>query len=323
MTNRTTTRRVTVAAPSRLHLGFLDIGGRSGRHFGSIGLALEQPLTRLHLRSAERVQVTGPDADRVAEYANLLLRQFELDSGVAITVDEVIPAHTGLGSGTQLALAVGLGIARLYGLPLTTRDVAGRLQRGARSGIGIGAFDQGGFLVDGGRTVAGEPPPLVCRLMFPEHWRVLLLFDDSLEGASGDYEKQAFVELPPFTDQQSGELCRRVLMQMLPALVEQDIVAFGEAVTEVQRRIGDYFAPAQGGRYTSDRVAAALAFLQRRGVTGVGQSSWGPTGFAFCASDAEAERHRAALAAEDNFGLRVGCYRARNRSGRIECDSEN
>ena len=54
--------------------------------------------------------------------------------------------------------------------------------------------------------------------------------------------------------------------------------------------VGDYFAPAQGGRFSSPQVAAALGQLERHGGHGVGQSSWGPTGFAFAASADEAER---------------------------------
>ncbi len=80
-------------------------------------------------------------------------------------------------------------------------------------------------------------------------------------------------------------------MQALPALVERDLAQFGEAISRIQTILGNYFAPAQGGaRYTSPSVAAAMALLERYGAIGIGQSSWGPTGFAFAASDDEAQR---------------------------------
>ena len=80
-------------------------------------------------------------------------------------------------------------------------------------------------------------------------------------------------------------------MQALPALAEHDIAAFGEAITHIQIIVGDYFAPAQNGRrFTSARVEAVVARLLREGATGGGQTSWGPTGFAFVASQAEARR---------------------------------
>ena len=54
--------------------------------------------------------------------------------------------------------------------------------------------------------------------------------------------------------------------------------------------MGAYFAPMQGGAYVSDGVAAVLNGLVAYGVTGLGQSSWGPTGFAFAPSEAEGQR---------------------------------
>ena len=71
-------------------------------------------------------------------------------------------------------------------------------------------------------------------------------------------------------------------MKALPALANCDIAAFGSAIKELQARLGDYFAPIQGGsRFSSPDVAAVLDLLESEGALGIGQSSWGPTGFAF------------------------------------------
>jgi predicted sugar kinase len=80
-------------------------------------------------------------------------------------------------------------------------------------------------------------------------------------------------------------------MKMLPAVAEADIVGFGAAVAEIQACVGGYFAPAQGGSaFTSPDVEAVLADLDNAGAVGIGQSSWGPTGFAFAPSEDEARR---------------------------------
>jgi beta-RFAP synthase len=277
---------LSVTAPARLHLGFVDLNGGLGRRFGSLGLALEQPDTHIVMRLAARASASGPDSERALQYACALLTQFKQTAGIEIMVERVIPAHSGLGSGTQLALAVGSGIARLLELPLTSGEIAQRLARGARSGIGIGAFDQGGFLVDGGRGAATGVPPLITRLAFPAGWRVLLIFDERQQGVHGDAEHRAFAELPEFSEQQAGELSRLLLMQVLPALAEADIEPFGAAISRIQQYIGSYFAPLQGGsRFTSAAVAEVLEWLTRHGAHGVGQSSWGPTGFAFIADE--------------------------------------
>ena len=101
-------------------------------------------------------------------------------------VERAIPAHAGLGSGTQLGLAVGLGLARLLGRHETAADLATLLDRGARSGIGVGAFTRGGFLVDGGKaTDDAAPPPVIARLAFPAPWRLLLILDPAAVGVHG------------------------------------------------------------------------------------------------------------------------------------------
>ncbi|MDP3904770.1 MAG: GHMP kinase, partial [Methylococcaceae bacterium] len=39
--------KVSVTAPASLHMGFIDLSGSLGRHFGSIGVALNEINTRL------------------------------------------------------------------------------------------------------------------------------------------------------------------------------------------------------------------------------------------------------------------------------------
>jgi beta-ribofuranosylaminobenzene 5'-phosphate synthase len=78
-------------------------------------------------------------------------------------------------------------------------------------------------------------------------------------------------------------------MKLLPALAEARLEEFGAALTDLQRTIGDHFAPAQGGRYASRRVERALQRLADWGAAAYGQSSWGPTGFSIFAGQAAAE----------------------------------
>lgn len=311
--------RVDVAVPARLHLGLLDLEGGLGRRFGSLGLTLDGPQTRLGVTRGRGLSAEGPDAERAERYLAETVRAFGLDGGFRVEIAEAIPAHNGLGSGTQLALAAGMAACRLAGREVGARALAQALGRGARSGIGIGAFEQGGVLLDGGRGDREAPPPILSRLAFPEDWRILLILDHRRDGLHGRAEIAAFEELSPFPPESAAQLCRLTLMAALPALAERDIAGFGAAVSELQRIVGDHFAPAQGGRFASPAVAELLAWLEGQGVAGVGQSSWGPTGFAFLPSEADARRLMAAAvkdcaAARD---LRLEVRRGRNRGASL------
>ena len=310
---------VTVAAPARLHLGFLDLDGSLGRRFGSLGLTIDGFATRVRLTRADATSVSGVgESDRAARLLARLAEAWDAPP-VRVEIVETIPAHRGLGSGTQLGLALGVGLARLLGRDDGPREVARLLERGARSGVGVGAFATGGFLLDGGKGAADEPPPVVARVDFPEAWRVLLLLDGGLEGLSGTAERASFATLPPFPADTAAHLCRLALMRLLPGVAEADLEAVGSALGEIQRVVGDHFAPAQGGRFTSPAVAEALAWIEAQGFAGVGQSSWGPTGFALLPDETTAERVRAA--GERRFaGLDFVVTRGRNRGAEVAAD---
>jgi beta-ribofuranosylaminobenzene 5'-phosphate synthase len=280
---------VTVAA--RLHLGFLDLNGRLGRRFGGIGLAIDQLNTGIVIRRAEHSDVSGPESRRVQGYLHIMERLLGHDAAHAVKVLQTVPAHAGLGSGTQLALAVASGVRRLHNLPLDIEEDALRLGRGARSGIGIGLFHRGGLVVDGGHGRQTKVAPIISHLSFPEHWRILVVLDPNRSGVHGHDEASAFATLAPMAELDAAQICHLVLMKALPGLAEQDIVSFGVAIKELQVRLGHHFARAQGGTgFTSSAVAAVLAVLDDAGAHGIGQSSWGPTGFAFVSSAGEAER---------------------------------
>jgi beta-ribofuranosylaminobenzene 5'-phosphate synthase len=313
--------RVRIQAPARLHLGFMDLNGGLGRRYGSLGLALEGLFTRIQVERATTFLASGACGERALGYAKRLFGVLDLDGGVRIQVQRAIPQHAGLGSGTQLAVAVGVAIDRLHGLGLGARRIAYLQGRGVRSGIGIGAFDGGGFMVDGGHGPGeDELPPVIVRMGFPEHWRVLLVFDTQVQGLYGRPERSAFEALPGFEPRTAERLCRLVMMQILPALSRQDLHPFAQGIGELQSVVGDYFTPAQGGCYTSAAVAQVLAWLQAQGIEGLGQSSWGPTGFAVLDSEmrAFALLREVQMRFGAQAGLRFAVLRARNRGATIE-----
>ncbi|MGH6842159.1 MAG: beta-ribofuranosylaminobenzene 5'-phosphate synthase family protein [Methylocella sp.] len=282
---------VTVAAAARLHLGFLDMNGGLGRRFGSLGLAIDRPATRLTIRRAPAPIVEGLEAERASRHLALLARHLGLSQAYRLTIHEAIPVHAGLGSGTQLALSIAAALRLLEGIPADPANDALLLRRGARSGIGLGLFQHGGLIVDGGRGARTATPPVVARMDFPTDWRVIVVLDPRSGGIHGRDEQAAFAGLADLEAASAAEICRVVLIKALPALAEHDIQSFGDAIARLQEIAGEYFAPAQGGAsYSSASVGLVMEELRRHGARGIGQSSWGPTGFAFAADAREARR---------------------------------
>ncbi|SMG59833.1 beta-ribofuranosylaminobenzene 5'-phosphate synthase family protein [Paraburkholderia susongensis] len=285
---------VTIDAPARLHLGFLDPNASLGRAFGSLGLVIDTQGTRLEARLAERERIDGTVSDAEHERIALCLARLQAAYGPATLAIDVVHAprpHTGLGSGTQLALAVGTAFARLVGQPATSAELASLLGRGARSGIGILGFDSGGLLLDGGPAggLHQSVPPLLARQPFPEQWRVLLVSDNAREGLHGAQERRALGSLTPFPQRLAAHLCHLVLMQILPGVAEHNFAPFAHGLTEMQQTIGEYFASAQGGVFASPDVEHVLRAVAAERTAGIGQTSWGPTGFAIVASAREAD----------------------------------
>jgi beta-RFAP synthase len=315
--------RTVVEAGARIHLGFLDLGAGGGRRFGSIGVSLERP------RCTVEAMAGSAHSMETAEPARSILARLGPDFGdvpVSVRLTESIPSHAGFGSGTQHALAIALAATRAAGRSTAIRDLARRLRRGQRSGIGIAAFERGGLVIDAGHpveedseaaleTIEGpEPPPVIFQHPLPDDWHFVLATPRAAAGLSGLPEQRAFRELPPMDDGRVGRICRLALMEVAPAALTGNIRAFGRAITEIQELVGEYFAPSQGGRFASPIGCAVTELALARGAHGVGQSSWGPTVFALVESEARAR----ALASEIGtaFGDRlaaVDASRTRNR----------
>jgi len=309
--NPTLTPTVKVRAPARLHLGFLDLNASQGRKFGSIGLAIDSHYTEITVTKAKQNQIIGsPLSDETHQRLEKIRSRFYQTLGhhlsptqqqTLIEVKQQIPEHAGLGSGTQLALTLGTALAKFHDINTDTVTLAQKLGRGKRSGIGVAIFEHGGFIIDGGLKPEQTVPPLLMHHFYPESWRIVLVMDPQHQGIHGQNESTAFKRLPVFPLDNARTICHLTLMQLLPALVEEKVDEFGQAITDIQALVGDHFAAAQGGRYTSPVVARYLQQAQKLGHKGIAQSSWGPTGCIFVDSETQAQQlindlHNTALA---------------------------
>lgn len=269
---------IVVKSPSRLHFGLIDLRGDLGRIYCSVGVAIEHPNVVLKAYPNEELVVEGERRDEAIHYAKAFFKKFRVEDGVRICIQQTIPEHVGLGSGTQLALSIGSSLAKLFEIDTTVEEISRVLHRGEVSGVGTYAFKLGGFILDGGQRVAGPRalPPLLLRHEFPSDWYFVVGVPKTKPGLSGRKETEHFSKLPLMTKEATSEIARLVLVKMIPSLIERDIVGFGQALTDLDFKTGDYWSSIQGGRFSDPVVEEGVDFMLDQGAYGAGQSSWGP-----------------------------------------------
>lgn len=308
-------RGVEVRTPARFHLGMFSFGDPRVRSFGGTGLMLAEPGIDLVATPAASFSASGPLAERAVAFARHAAASFGLPAERAFHVEvRAAPrAHVGLGSGTQLALAVTAAIEGLAVRPADrtrafdaaeTLALARAAGRGRRSSVGAYGFACGGLVVEAGRLGAGkvaaeeDESPLVARATLPAEWRGVLVVEKGAEGLQGEAEREAFRTLPPVDASVTAELSRLALLGLVPAALEGRFEAFAESFGAYGRLAGVPFAPASRGLPFHDAIESLLARLAALGFVGAAQSSWGPAVLACCRSASDADGLVRTLTAE-------------------------
>jgi beta-ribofuranosylaminobenzene 5'-phosphate synthase len=292
--------RIRVLAPSRLHLGLIDLHGGLGRVDGGIGITLEIPDTVLEAERSPVCRVSGGDEGQIARVrmaAAAVLSHFGIPGSAAFTIIRTPPPHSGLGAGTALSLAAGKAVCELYGITVPVEGLSGIVGRGGTSGIGTAAFSSGGLIVDGGHSygVNGEkadfrpssaspgirPPPVIARHPFPDEWQVVLVIPAIGNRVSGTGEQDIFREACPVPREEVQEICHEIVMRLLPGIVRHDLGLFAAAVNRIQE-IG--FKKIEISRQTAV-VRELLPGLRDAGAACMGMSSFGPAVYAITDSD--------------------------------------
>lgn len=283
---------VRITTGSRLHFGMFSFGhgfdaGDPGelapRQFGGVGMMVSEPGIRLNVRPAPQLEAAGPLAQRALDFAKRTAAALGLPEPprCRIEIESAPREHIGLGSGTQMGMAVATAIHILAGRPLgLPGEIAATVGRGQRSAIGAHGFAVGGLLVEAGKRRPEDVSPLIARLELPAAWRILLLLPRRATGLHGEAERQAFSRLPPVPPVTTSALCSEALLHLLPAAAEADFDAFSGSLYRFGQTAGNCFASQQEGMFFDRSTAQLAKRLRELGIAGVGQSSWGPTLFA-------------------------------------------
>ena len=291
-----------IKSPSRLHLGLIDMNGSYGRLDGGIGLTIKDPNLILYAEPAEKgitidfnedfeftEEIKDECLTKITAAAEKVINHYDVDEGFYFRVDRAYLPHSGLGSGTQIALSTGKLITEHIGEEANGYSLGKITGRGGTSGIGVFAFDHGGFIVDGGHSLKekssflpssaskASPPQLFGRYDFPDEWGVLLVILKSDVSVSGKKEVNIFQEYCPIDRNEVELYSHLIFMNMIPFLLEKDLPCFGNIINKIQT-IG--FKKIEVS-LQSDNIKALMAKLTEIGAYAVGMSSFGPTVYSF------------------------------------------
>ena len=289
-----------IQTPSRLHITLIDLNGSYGRIDGGIGLTLADPHFILEAVPADKELTIefaetagGSPAERrsctskIIAAAEKAIARYAPETGFCFTVRQLYPAHSGLGSGTQMSLAAAKLVAEYAGEHPTSVELAALVGRGGTSGIGVHAFDLGGFIADGGHSKkekssfmpssvsTAKPACLLGRYPFPEDWGVLLAVPSFGNRYNGATETNIFQTHCPVPKTDVEQVSHLVFMNLIPFLIEHDIEAFGHALDQIQtigfNKIEFTLQPPE--------LTTLMNDMREAGAYGIGLSSFGPTLF--------------------------------------------
>jgi beta-RFAP synthase len=295
---------------------------------------LSHPRTTIRFHPSRERKIHGIRSERATAFAERWLaaestgvRAFDLN------VIEAPSEHVGLGSGTQLALTVGVGlqlflhteserVAHLVNRisDVDVLDVALKLGRAGRTVIGTKGFQLGGMIVDWGRDPSRPQVENFQRLPFPADWPILLVTLPLTPGLHGNAEQVAFDEEIERHAGLREEMLGLLREEMLPAVEQQEFDRFAAALFPFGCASGRIFEKIQGGLFCSPEVAALVFKFRNAGAQAIVQSSWGPTiGVVFPSTEAAA-RIATAVLTDAPEGTEVHVTTADNHGPRIETD---
>jgi beta-ribofuranosylaminobenzene 5'-phosphate synthase len=237
---------------ARLHAGLLDLGNATPRKYGGGGFTISGPSVTVQAVRSQRPAIVGQellDDAAVSDLATALrqLRHLLPNAKAQIRILRMMPQHVGLGSKTALVLAALKAIDVECQLGLTREALQRISRRGGTSGIGINAFFDGGFLIDGGHDATlsrgfgpsstrrrFDPPSPVFRCSIPGNWRFHLLLPQGKRYSAND-EVMFFGRNTPLPRADVFRSIATMYHSVLPAVLSGDLELLKTALFELHR----------------------------------------------------------------------------------------
>jgi len=302
--------KIRITTPCRIHLSLIDENGYTGRVDGGFGICLDRPNVvfeatnnaeefkiEAHKYYRESIEVINEQASKIFKAFNISNKNFHFN------LKRYFPSHVGLGSKTQLSLAIATAITKLKDInTVTVKELTKLVDRGGTSGIGWRGFEKGGFILDAGHEFGkgkeketflpssaskfADPALTILTHPIPDHWRFVLVIPNVKKGAFGDEEVSIFQSHAPIPKVEVNEISHQILMKVVPGIIKNDLKCFGEGLKRIQN-IG--FKKIEID-LQHEIVKSVLNFFNKYGLKAYGMSSFGPSVVGITESDLEANK---------------------------------
>jgi|ERR1043165_5388111 beta-ribofuranosylaminobenzene 5'-phosphate synthase len=300
---------IRVSAPARIHINAAEMNGNLGRAGVGFGFALKHPRTVVEIRDQQTIAFSGGEDPKIRQVIDTVEEHVGKRLACEVSVVESIPQHKGLGSGTQLILSVAVGLMNARELEYETVALASWNGRGQHSGIGLGLFQGGGFVVDAGFTIAawkkGIVVPIMFRCRLPENWRVVLAIPCTTKDPGLDLHTGAW--LPghgPSSVKDCELISRELVTRLMPAALSGDLAEFGASINAIST-LGHKENELK--LHGMESIKSLLKTMREAGAVCAGLSSGGPTVYGVTADNelathvAEAAKHHPRMKSGEVF----------------------
>ncbi|WP_048151479.1 GHMP family kinase ATP-binding protein [Methanolacinia paynteri] len=272
-----------VTAPARIHLSVLDMNrfapNRPGG--GGIGFAIKLYTNATVSCTDGEVSIEYDRVPVIRHFVEVFKKVTGYTGGFAIKITDHEKKHVGLGSTGSVLLAVGHAMNSAVGSPLDSDQIRllignnyveetcdGHIIHGFETGVGPAAATYGGM------AVLGDELNLVCHHSFAADKNVYIIIPPTEAKAHGEDEFNVLMNRARELDYRDRELkAYLVLMDLIPALIRDDLKTLGEVISEIDFR-GSKRAEVE---HNSFEIYHYMSKLRGSGLEFVGMSSVGPS----------------------------------------------
>jgi predicted sugar kinase len=275
-------QQIEIGAPASLPLALVRLPSGAA---GLLGASLRYPPLNLAARAAAALSVTGARAFHAHAAARHFLQAARLPERGEVEIELAIPSLMGLGSDGILALGVAQALAWVHDQPLGDMPgLAAAAGLGPKHALETQGYAQGGvLLVDVSPTRASSSHALRrSPLAHPDEaaWVFVLFLPRAPDGAPEDLEAVRLAQQLASVAHLPAETGRLLDGELWPALLRDDIDAFGRALTAIQALNASALEQAGTLPPLTRDEQAILELCRAHGAVACGRS---PTGLALFA----------------------------------------